>query len=296
MLCERLTIIGIGLIGGSLARAVRRGRLAGSITACSPDPEELARARALGIVDNTATDPAAAVAGAQLVVVAVPVRAMDAVFAAIAPALAPDAVVTDAGSTKLSVIEAARAQLGPHFSRFVGAHPIAGTEASGVDAGFDSLFDDRVAVLTPLAETDAGAIALVEHLWRGVGARPERLAPALHDEILAATSHLPHLLAFTLVDELARHRDARALFRYAAGGFRDFTRIASSNPLMWADIAIANRDALLREVHGYIAALSAVAADLDRGDHAALVAAFSRARDARNTCLPALAGRPEGAA
>ena len=282
---NRLTIIGIGLIGGSLARAARRAGICGEIVGCGRSEANLQRALALGVIDRAEKDPARAVAGSDLVVVAVPLGAMEAVLSAIAPALADETVVTDVGSAKAAVAEAARRALGAHLSNFIPGHPIAGTERSGVEASFAELFDGRRVILTPLPESDAAAVARVRALWQAVGAEVTEMDIAHHDSVLAATSHLPHLLAYALVDTLASLDDKEEIFRYAAGGFRDFTRIASSDPVMWRDICLANRDAIIAMLERYSADLQVLTEAVRRGDGDALLALFSRAKGVRDRAI-----------
>ncbi len=277
----RLAVIGTGLIGGSLARALRAAGACGEIVGCAPTRGELARARELGFIDRGETDAAAAARGADAVVLAVPVGALGAVFAAVAPVLGPDAVLTDVASVKQSVVAQARALLGARLPRYVPGHPIAGTERSGVDAGSADLFRGQRVVVTPLAETADDARDRVTALWQAAGARVEEMDPRRHDRILAATSHLPHVLAYTLVDCLAGMPDSEGAFRLAAGGFRDFTRIAQSNPAMWRDILLANTAELLAALDRYEAGLGDVRAALAAGDGDALLALFTRAQAAR---------------
>ncbi|MEQ8231043.1 MAG: prephenate dehydrogenase/arogenate dehydrogenase family protein [Gammaproteobacteria bacterium] len=282
---ERLAVIGVGLIGGSLALALRRAGVVGEVVGAGRGVANLERARERGIVDRFTTDPAAAVTRADMVVVGVTLGATRDVFARIAPALAPDAVVTDVGSTKASVVAAAHATLGAHLPNFVPGHPIAGTERSGADAAFAELYDDHKVVLTPLPETRAGACERVRAMWCAAGATVVEMDVATHDAVLARTSHLPHLLAYNLVDALAGGADADAVFEFAAGGFRDFTRIASSSPAMWADIVLANREALLAACGEYSARFDALVSALEAGDRDTLENAFTRAKTARDTCI-----------
>jgi len=279
---ERLVIIGVGLIGGSLARALRDAGHVREIVGFGRGLANLQRAMELGVVDRIETSLGAAVRGADMVLIATPVGSMGEVMRAIAPYLAPNAVVTDVGSVKGTVAMAARAALGDKLPAFVPGHPIAGTERSGVDASFASLYVGRRVVLTPLAETRPDAVARVHAMWTAAGAEVVDMSVEHHDEVLAATSHLPHLLAFTLVDLLARLEDRREVFAFAAGGFRDFTRIASSDPVMWRDIALGNRAAIehmLKEFRGELDDLiEAVAA----GDGAKLQTVFTRAKAARD--------------
>lgn len=279
---ERICVIGLGLIGGSIVRALQAKGCGARVDAVVADANEARRARELGLVSEASTDVATAVAKATLVIVAVPIGAMAGVFADLAAALPADAVVTDTGSTKLSVIREAQASLGEGFARFVPGHPIAGTERSGLDAGFAELFEQRRVILTPTPATEPQALARVEALWRAIGARISEMDGAHHDEVLAATSHLPHLLAYTLVDTLARMAERTEIFEYAAGGFADFTRIASSSPSLWADIVTANHDAVLPVLDRYIGDLAAVRAAIADDDRDALAATFQRAKTARD--------------
>jgi len=281
----RVAVIGVGLVGGSFALALREAGACESIVGAGRSAENLHLARARGIVDEVARDAAEAVRGADWVLVAVPVAQSAAVFAALAPALAAHAVITDAGSTKRDVVAAARATLGAGIARFVPGHPIAGAEQSGAGAARADLFRGRRTVLTPLPETAAPALAQVEAAWRACGATVSTMTPETHDALLAAVSHLPHLLAYALVHELAGRGDAPELFAHAAGGFRDFTRIAASDPEMWRDICMANRDALLAELDRYGAKLSRLRGLLERGDAAALERVFAEARAARERAL-----------
>ncbi|GAB3682664.1 prephenate dehydrogenase [Salinisphaera aquimarina] len=279
---QHVAIIGLGLIGGSIARGLRVAGGAASIVGCVATTEDAKRAVELGIVDEATTDLGKAVAGADLVVVAVPVGAMADVFADLARAMPAAAVITDVGSVKMAVITAAREQLGARIGRFVPGHPIAGTEHSGLEAGFGALYEDRRVILTPTPETDRDAFAAVEALWRALGARVTEMDAAHHDEVLAATSHLPHVLAFALVDTLARMAERTEIFEYAAGGFADFTRIASSDPALWSDIVSANRDAVLPVLDRYIGDLEALRGAIAGRDGAMLTSAFGRAKQARD--------------
>lgn len=282
---ERLAIVGVGLIGGSLARGLRRAGAVGEVVGAGRGRPNLERALELGVIDRIADSPAAAAAGADVILIAAPLGATTPIFAALADAVGPEAVVTDAGSTKRSVVEAARATLGPAIARFVPGHPIAGTEQSGVDAAFAELYRDHRVILTPLPETEPGALSVVRTMWETVGARVEEMDFDRHDALLAATSHLPHLLAYALVDLLATGGDADEVFAFAAGGFRDFTRIASSNPEMWRDIALANREALLGVCDRYTTRLGELRNAVAAGDGERLAAAFTRAKEARDRCV-----------
>lgn len=278
---ERIVICGVGLIGGSIGLALRAWGHTGEIVGVGLEPATLAEAAEQGAIDRGVTDAAAAAAEADIVVLAVPMGAMRAVMQAIAPGLHPGTTLTDVGSVKGSVVDDARRILGT-LADFVPGHPIAGTERSGVAAAMPDLFRDRRVILTPPDECREAAIHRVEGMWQRMGAHTERLEIEAHDSLLAATSHLPHMLAFGLVDALARGEDPAAVFRYAAGGFRDFTRIASSDPVMWRDICLANRDALLEALRAYREDLDALTEEVRTGDSAGMMARFQRAKDARD--------------
>jgi len=286
---ERLCVVGVGLIGGSLARALRRAGACAEVVGAGRRVATLERALELGVIDRFETDPAAAAAGADVVVVAVPLGATEEVLHALAPALAAGAVLTDVGSAKRCIIEAARAAFGEVPARLVPGHPIAGTERAGVEASFAELFDGHRVILTPLAETDADASARVAGMWRAAGAEVLTMDPAHHDAVLAATSHLPHLLAYTLVDVLGGLESGEEIFRYAAGGFRDFTRIASSDPNMWHDICLANADEIADALAAFQSELARVGEAIRRGDSEALRTLFERAKRLRDSYLPATA-------
>lgn len=278
---KRLVVIGVGLIGGSFALDLKRRGLVGEVVGVGRSRANLDLALQLGLVDRIADDAADAVAEADLVLLAIPVGAMTDVFRAIAPVLKPGCIVTDAGSTKQDVIAAARAGLGDKVARFVPGHPIAGAETSGAAAARAGLYRDKPCILTPLAENRGEDVDRVEALWAACGARVARMDPAEHDGVFAAVSHLPHLAAFALMEELAGRPRAEVYFRYAGAGFRDFTRIAGSHPEMWRDITLANRAALLAELDAYIAKLGEVRALIERGDGTGLEELFARARTAR---------------
>ena len=292
----KIVVVGVGLIGGSFALALKRAAAVTTVVGLGRGRGNLDAALKLGIVDRAYTLGESwreEMADADLVMLATPVGQMPALFAAIAPNLGAATVVTDAGSTKQDVIAAARAHLASALPRFVPGHPIAGTEHSGAAAAFESLFRDKNVLLTPLPETDPSAIERVAKCWTLCGARVGHLAPARHDELFAAVSHLPHALAFALVGELAARPDADEFFRYAAGGFRDFTRLASSDPEMWRDICLANREAVRRELASYRAELERIDRLLAAGDGGALNALFAAARDARRAWLAAHRGSEE---
>lgn len=278
---NKLVVIGVGLIGGSFALALKKARMVKQVVGVGRSRRNLQAALERGVIDQAETDVARAVADADLVLVGAPVGQMPGIFARIAPALPPHAVVTDAGSTKQDVINAARKHLGAHFPMFVPAHPIAGTENSGAAAAFPELFRDRNLILLPQKETKAAAVRLVRAAWVACGARIMRLEAAEHDEIFGAVSHLPHVIVFALVSQLAQRRDAKRLFGFSGGGLRDTVRIAGSSPEMWRDICIANRGALVPLLDAYISELEAARASLAAGDGDALEAMFRAARQAR---------------
>ncbi len=279
---EHLALIGVGLIGGSLARALRRAGAVSRITGFSINLPELEKAVELGVIDAHAKNAAETATGADMVVVAVPLGAMGSVFAEISPALANEAVVTDVGSVKRCVIQDARATLGRHWPRFVPAHPVAGTERSGVEASLAQLFDRHRVVLTPLADTDLRAVQRVAAMWESAGAIVERMSVDDHDRILAASSHLPHVLAYVLVQTLATHARRDDIFRLAAGGFADFTRIASSDPRMWHDIVLANRDAILTISERFGENVASLLSALRSGDSDRITAVFDGAKKVRD--------------
>ena len=279
---ERLCVIGVGLIGGSLARALRDAGACREVVGAGRNPANLQTAVDLGVIDRYETDLARAVAGADMVLVSVPLGAMPAVFSAIKGHLAGHAVLTDAGSAKGGVVEAARQAFDGLPAAFVPGHPIAGTEQSGVEASFASLYQDRRVILTPLPETDIEATARVREMWEAAGAEVVEMDPVHHDAVLAATSHLPHVLAYTLVESLTRLGDSGEVFEYAAGGFRDFTRIASSDPVMWRDICLANGDAIQLMIEHFVADLQELTEAIQNRDGQQLLDLFTSARDARN--------------
>lgn len=277
---DKLVIIGVGLIGGSAALATRRAGLARRIVGVGRPSENMDTALKLGVID--AIEPIEqAVADADFVLLAMPVGQMPDVMTAIRPHLGAKTLISDAGSTKGDVVEAARANLGDTLPRFVPGHPIAGAEKSGVTAAKTELFDNKNVVLTPLPENAARDVDAIGDFWRGCGAHVIEMPADLHDQIFAAVSHLPHVLAFALVEEIARRPNANQLFGFAAGGFRDFSRIAGSSPEMWRDICLANRPAMLQELDAYIARLSQIRSLIDAQDGDALAEAFEHARNAR---------------
>ena len=279
---NRLCIIGVGLIGGSLARALRAARYCREVIGAGRNPVHLQQAVDLGVIDRFETDPGLAVAGADMVLVAVPLGAMEGVFRSIHGRLDAGAVLTDAGSAKGSVIEAAERAFGGVPDYFVPGHPIAGTENSGVAASTVDLYRNRRVIVTPLAHTDPAATSQVCAMWEATGARVSEMEPVHHDAVLAATSHLPHVLAFALVDTLARMGDHEEIFAYAAGGFRDFTRIASSDPVMWRDICLANSAAIKSVIDRFIVDLRVLDRAVQEGDGDRLLEIFTSAKQARD--------------
>jgi prephenate dehydrogenase len=277
-----LCVVGVGLIGGSLARALKAAGAVTEVVGCGRNENSLRRALELGVIDRYEREPGRAVAGADVVLLAVPLGAMRVVMERMRGQLDPDTVVTDAGSAKACVLADARAVFGRVPETLVPGHPIAGTERSGVEASFAELFRGRRVILTPLADTSRRACALVTRMWSLTGAEVVEMGVAHHDQVLAATSHLPHLLAYSLVDTLARLDDHTEIFRFAAGGFRDFTRIASSDPVMWRDICVANREPLLQALEAFGHDLEKLAAAVREADGEAIQALFSRAKRARD--------------
>jgi prephenate dehydrogenase len=282
---RKLAVFGVGLIGGSFAAALKQAGAVIRVVGVGRSRANLERALELGVIDEIANDARAAVRGAEFVLVAVPVQQTGALLAQIAPHLEPDCVVTDAGSTKRDVAVAARECLGGKLAQFVPAHPIAGAERSGVEAATASLFQNRLVVLTPLAETSPEACSRVEAAWRLCGARLVQMDPLRHDQVFAAVSHLPHALAFVLVSMIAARPDATELLSFAGAGFRDFTRIAGSSPEMWRDICVANRDVLLHEIEAFQAELAALAGSIRDGDGAGVQGVFEAAQAARSRWL-----------
>mgnify|MGYP001299828099 CR=1 FL=1 len=279
---QRLVIFGVGLIGGSLALALRQASQVVEVVGCSRNPANLEEAQRLGVIDRWTTDPVEACEGADVGVLAVPLGSMQGLAEALSGHWPEEALLTDVGSSKQAVIESIRAGFGHLPRNFVAGHPIAGTEKSGVTAAFAELFRERLIILTPADETSPMATDRIAQMWRDAGARIEFMTPAHHDHVLAATSHLPHVLAFALVESLARLSESDEIFHYAAGGFRDFTRIASSDPVVWRDICVANREALLEVLERFQRDLDTLRAQIAEGDAATLEARFAFAKKARD--------------
>ena len=288
VLFERIALIGIGLIGSSLARVVKRDGLANHVVACARRAETLETAARLGIVDSTTHDPGEAASAADLVIICTPIGSYGEVARAIAPRLSPGAIVSDVGSVKGAVLEAVKPHL-PDGIHFVPGHPIAGTENTGPEAGFDSLFEGRWFLITPPPGTDETAIERVAELWRRAGSMVARMDAAHHDHVLAITSHIPHLIAYTIVGtaiDLEDHLKSEVI-KYSAAGFRDFTRIAGSDPVMWRDVFLNNREAVLEMLGRFTEDLSTLQRAVRVGDGRALESLFTRTRDIRRGVVAA---------
>ncbi len=285
---ERVALIGIGLIGSSLARVLRRDGLAGEIVACARNEATRAKAIELALADRVTADAAEAVRGADLVVLATPLSAYAALGARMAPALRPGAIVTDVGSVKQAVIRDLQASL-PDTVHFIPGHPVAGTEHSGPESGFAELFRDRWCILTPLPQTDAAALARLTALWEQAGMRVVTMDPEHHDKVLAMTSHLPHVIAYTIVGTATDLEGSlkSEVIKFSAGGFRDFTRIAGSDPVMWRDIFLNNREAVLEMLQRFSEDLTALQRAIRWGEGGKLEELFSRTRAIRRSIIEA---------
>jgi prephenate dehydrogenase len=279
---KKIVIFGVGLIGGSVALALKKAGNAPLIVGVGRTQTSLNEALNLGVIDNLETNIHTAIENADLVLIATPVAQTADILQSIKPHLNDQTIITDAGSTKRDVLACAKEILGEQFCQFVGGHPIAGAEKSGVSAAIADLFIGKNVVLTPAPETNVHAVAGVAQLWQKCGANVSEMSAEDHDGIFAAVSHLPHLLAFALVDDIASRPNAKTLFSFAASGFRDFTRIAGSSPEMWRDICLANKSALLIELNAYQDELSQLKQLLTNKDSAGLQALFERASVARN--------------
>ena len=283
---NKVVIFGVGLIGGSFALALRKAHAVQEVVGFGRSAETLRQARQLGIIDRAGDDLATELRNVDLVLLATPVGQMDAIFARIAPHLGPDTLVTDGGSTKCNVVDYARARLGSRLAQFVPAHPIAGAEKSGAAAAQSELYAGKKVVLTPLPENSMAAVARVRKAWELCGAVVSELTPAQHDSVFAAVSHLPHLLSFALVHDIAQREDKDLLLSFAASGFRDFTRIAASSPEMWRDISLANREALMSELLRYANELHVLYQALQESDASKLEEVFAEARKVRSNWTP----------
>jgi prephenate dehydrogenase len=275
---NRLAIIGVGLIGSSLALALKQAKAVGHVVGCGRNQDNLQKGIELGVIDSYCSSIAEAVEDADVVVVAVPLGTMQSIFEQISSVISSDTIVTDVGSTKGSVIEAAKVGLGKRIHQFVPGHPIAGSEKSGVEAGLAELYQNRKVILTPLQENSQSSIDKIAGMWQQCGAHIEYLSVVQHDKVLAATSHLPHLLAFSMVTYLSGLNDHDEIFKYAAGGFRDFTRIASSDSVMWRDVCLANGEALIELIDGYKMELDEVAEAIKHQDADKLLQLFGKAK------------------
>jgi len=278
---KKIVIFGVGLIGGSFALALRKAGVVGEVVGFGRTAGNLKQARELGIIDRIGQEIATEVADADLVLLATPVGQMAGLMASIAPHLGAHTLITDGGSTKSDVVRDAYAKLGSKAAQFVPAHPIAGAELSGAIAAGADLYAGKKVIITPLPENSAHSVARVQAAWQSCGAIVHKLTHAEHDAVFAAVSHLPHLLSFALVHDLAQRENRDLLLSFAASGFRDFTRIAASSPEMWRDICMANREALLKELQIYIAELNRMSDALAAGDAANLEKTFHAARELR---------------
>jgi len=279
---KQITIIGVGLIGGSFASALKANGCRAEFVGYGRSAENLQKGVELGIIDRFETSIEAAVAGSELILLAVPVGTMKELLPQLRSAVDAGAIITDVGSTKGSVVDAVRNVFGEVPPRFIPGHPIAGTEKSGVEAAFPELYNNRRIILTPLESSAPEVVKCVRELWEQTGAEVTEMSVERHDNVLAATSHLPHMLAFTLVDTLANLEEHDDIFRYAAGGFRDFSRIASSDPQMWHDIALNNRDALLAIMERFQNDLQQLTQLIRDGDGEAIREKFERAKAERD--------------
>ncbi|MEN8259274.1 MAG: prephenate dehydrogenase/arogenate dehydrogenase family protein [Pseudomonadota bacterium] len=284
---DRLCVIGVGLIGGSIARAARERGLCREIIGAGreEDAENLCKALSLGVVDIFSVDLAEASETADYVVISVPVGENESVFRALRPAWSDRTVYTDVGSTKVSVVEAAKRVFGEVPANFVPAHPIAGAETSGVEAALADLYQDKRLILTPLAHTSSAALRAVSGFWQAIGCTVSEMTVEHHDAVLAATSHLPHVVAYALVDMLGKKDEKDEILQYAAGGFRDFTRIASSDPKMWLDICVANRNEIIDLLRQFINELNGMSSMLETGADRDLYETFCYAKNARQRFL-----------
>jgi len=280
---NRLAVIGVGLIGGSLSLALKEAGAVGDVIGYSRTMSVRQEALELGVIDIAASSIAEAVKNADMIFLAVPMAAMETVLTELADHVKPDAIITDGGSAKGQLVNIARAVLGEQFSQFVPGHPIAGTEKSGPSAAFATLYQNHRVVLTPVKETNSDALETVRKMWQQTGAEVFDMDVKHHDVVLAATSHLPHVLAFNLVGMLAQRDDCDEVLRYAAGGFKDFSRIASSDAVMWRDICLSNSDAILGLIQQYQQGLTELEDAIKNQDGETLKTVFERAKQARDT-------------
>jgi prephenate dehydrogenase len=282
---NKLVIFGVGLIGGSLALALREANYCKEIVGCGRNAAQLQKAIDLGVIDSYSLDPQAAVQGADVVLLSVPMGAMQAILEQIKDALPANCILTDAGSTKGSVVDQVNAVMGLDYTQFVPGHPVAGREKSGVEAAVVDLYEGRRVILTPDQHTNPCAVEVVAAMWEVTGALVEQMPVEMHDQVLAATSHLPHVLAFSLVDTLLNMPQQEDILRYAAGGFRDFTRIASSDPVMWRDICLYNKTAILDMIQALQSNLTEFAGLIDEQNGEALYQRMTKAKQARDNYI-----------
>lgn len=286
---NKITILAMGLIGGSLAKSLKENDFASQIVAWGRNDRSLKKAKALGIIDSYTLDLADAVEGADIVVIATPTLIAEKMLQQLQPLISEKTVITDVASVKGNLLKAAKIIFGKVPGNLVLGHPIAGSEQSGIEAAKADLFKNHRVILTPTAETNSDAKVLVESMWRATGALVVEMNVEEHDRVLALTSHLPHVLAYTLVDALANNHDGQDIFRFAAGGFRDFTRIASSDPTMWHDIVLANRKAILSGIDLLSENLDQLRKSIDQKDSQAIMSTFSGAKAARDAFTEMLA-------
>jgi len=279
---HKICIFGVGLIGGSFACAYKKAFPEVEVIGAGRNAKKLQQAQELGVIDSFSIDLAEALDGVEVLVIGVPVGSIESVFEQVRPHLKDTVIITDVGSTKSSVVNSATKILAEKITNFVPGHPIAGTEKSGAEAAFAELFNNRRVILTPSEDTNSEAIGCVTNMWQACGAEVVEMSVEHHDEVLAATSHLPHMLAFSLVDTLSRMNDKKEIFKYAAGGFRDFTRIASSSPEMWQDICLANADALVDVINLFQSDLTRLTKAIETGDKETILNIFSRAKTSRD--------------
>ena len=282
MLIDNLSIIGVGLIGGSLARALRKAKLVGRVTGCNRSEKTLKKAVELDVIDDYYLNISEAVKDADVIVIGTPLSVSEKILPKVADSMSANTVLTDVGSVKGGIVNVAKQVLAEKFYNFVPGHPIAGTEKNGVEASFEDLFVNHRVILTPLKETSPKAHKLVTQMWKSVGAQVIDLDVKHHDEVLAATSHLPHMLAYALVDCLASMQESEEIFEYAAGGFADFTRIASSSPSMWHDICFSNREALIKTLEIFSSHIDNIKSAIEKSESDELLETFRRAKEARD--------------
>ena len=280
---KKLAIFGVGLIGGSLALALKKADYCETIVGCSRSEAHLQRAVELGVIDSYTLDPKQAVKGTDVILLAVPMRAIPAILTEIADYIEKDAIITDAGSAKGSVIAAAKQAFnGVLPPNFIAGHPIAGREKSSVEAAIVNLYVDQKVILTPTIETSPDTFSKIQKMWQATGATVEKLSVKHHDDVLAATSHLPHILAYSLVNTLSKSEYGDAVFYYAAGGFKSFSRIASSDPVMWRDICLENKTAILAALNDFQQDLSDLSDAISREDAEELERTFANAKNTRD--------------